>query len=99
MATTSEVKAGLDAIAQTIARERRALTQAHERIHQAFTTLYDIPTDEVYAPVLAEIDGYTPTGAFETLAQDEKARLATEFVALRNAADAANVALDAFTEF
>ena len=81
MATISEVKASLDNIAQTIVTERQAFASAKARIQAASGNLAAIPT--VFADTILEIDGYTPTGAFETLAKDEKAKLATEFVALR----------------
>ena len=81
MATTSEVKAALDDIAQTIKTERQAFASAKARIQAGSGNLAAIPT--VFADVIADIDGYTPTGAFETLAKDEKGKLATEFTALK----------------
>jgi len=86
MATTSEVKAALDDISQSIKTERQAFASAKARIQTASGNLGLIPT--TFAGVIAEIDGYVPTGAFETLAKDEKARLATEFVALKAEIDA-----------
>ena len=86
MATTSEVKAGLDAIADKIAAVRTRFASAKSSIEGGSATLGAIPTD--YADVIATINAYTPTGAFETLAQDEKAKLQTEFVALKAEIDA-----------
>ena len=86
MATTSEVKAGLDDIAQTIKTERQAFASAKARIQTASGNLGLIPT--TFADVIATINAYTPTGAFETLSQDEKAKLQTEFVALKAELDA-----------
>ena len=97
MATISEVKAGLDDIATTIRTERRALVNAKVRIATAQNNLAAIPT--IFADVIAEIDGYTPTGEFEALTQDEKAKLQTEFVALRNAAGMGVTALVGITEY
>jgi hypothetical protein len=52
-----------------------------------------------YADVADEIDGYTPTGAFETLAKDEFAKLVSEFGDLKSAAEDAVSALSAISEF
>ena len=81
MATTSEVKAGLDAIARTIATAQAGLDTGKARILTARDALTAIPTD--FADLIATIDAFTPTGAFEVLAKDEKAKLQTEFLALR----------------
>lgn len=97
MATTSEVKAGLDTVAQTITQERQRLTNAQAAVLRAFNTLFSLPT--THAAVITEINGYTGSDPFVLLAKDELAKLTTEFIVLRDAADAANVALDAFTEF
>ena len=86
MATTSEVKAALDDISQSIKTERQAFASAKARIQTASGNLGLIPT--TFADVIAEINGYTPTGAFETLAKDEKAKLQTEFLALKADIDA-----------
>jgi len=86
MATVTEVKKGLDDMATIIVAERQAFALAKARISNASGNLGLIPTQ--YADVLATIDAYTPTGAFETLAQDEKAKLTTEFQALKAAIDA-----------
>ena len=93
MATPSEVKAGLDDIAATIRTERQALKNCAARVSVALANLNAIPT--TFAALIAEIDGYTPTGAFETLAQDEKAKLQTEFTSLKNKAQTAKTGLDA----
>lgn len=108
MAKTSEVKTGLDAISDAIEQERANLKAIIERakieIVKSFNRLYAIPT--LHADILTEIDGYTGTPPFYTdatpfegSAKDEKARMTPEFIALRDAADAANVALMAFPEF
>lgn len=86
MATTTEVKRALDDISQIIVTERQAFASAKARIQTASANLSSITTQ--YAGVITEIDGYAPTGAFETLAKDEKARLATEFTALKAEIDA-----------
>jgi len=93
MATASEVKAGLDDIATSIRNSRQAYANAKARIQAAYNELNAIPT--TFADAIATIDGYTPTGAFETLAKDEKAKLQQEFTALKNTLSA----LIATTEF
>ena len=85
MATTTEVKKALDDISTIIVTERQAFANSKARIQAASNNLQAITTQ--YAAVITEIDGYTPTGAFETLAQDEKAKLAAEFTALKNQID------------
>jgi len=86
MATTTEVKTGIDEIADQIKAVRTRFESAKSTIEGGSTALGAIPTK--YADVLATIDGYTPTGAFETLAQDEKAKLSSDFLALKAELDA-----------
>jgi hypothetical protein len=83
MSTTSEVKAALDGIAEVISGSITARARAKAQLLTARNQLANLPTQ--FADELATINGYTPTGAFETLAQDEKARLQTEFNALKTA--------------
>ena len=86
MATTSEVKAGLDDISQSIRNSRQAYATAKARIQAARNELAAIPT--TFSDVIATIDAYSGADAFEALSQAEKDKLATEFVALRNEMDA-----------
>jgi len=81
MATASEVKAGLDDIAQSIRDSRKAFDQAKARIQAAYNQLDAIPV--TFADVIAEIDGYDGSDAFEVLAQAEKAKMQAEFSALK----------------
>ena len=97
MATTSEVKAGLDAIAREIESRRAILRRAKDDITEQEVRIGNIPTE--YQAVKEEIEGFSPTGAFETLAKSELAALTTEFQALKAAALAAKVALAGETEF
>ena len=90
MATSSEVKAALDDIAQSIRTERQAMKSAKARISAGQSNLNALPT--VFANAISEINGFTPTGAMETLAQDELSKLTTEFTALK--ADAALAVAD-----
>jgi len=86
MAEVSDVKNELIEISKTIDDVGEAFSAEKTRIEALSAQLGALPT--VHADVLAEIDLYTPTGPFETLAQDEKAKLTTEFVALKAAIDA-----------
>jgi len=86
MATASEVKAGLDEMAAAIAAVRTRYASAKSNITGGSAALGNIPTK--YADVIATIDGYAPLGAFETLAKDEKSKLASEYLALKAVIDA-----------
>jgi hypothetical protein len=86
MATYSEVKQGLDEIAAQIRAVQTRYNTAKSNIEAGSAALGAIPTK--YADVVTTINGYTPTGAFETLAQDEKAKLQTEFQSLKATLDA-----------
>lgn len=97
MATTSTVKAGLDDVSATIRNARQRLAQSKAAITTAKNELTAIPN--TFGDVIAEIDGYTGADTFETLAQDEKARLAAEFAALQADAATAETALSSITEF
>ena len=85
MATASEVKSGLDAIADEIAAVRKRFATAKSSIEGGSTALGNIPTK--WADVLSTIDGYGTEDAFEALTKAEKAKLATEFVALKSEID------------
>ena len=82
MATTSEVKAGLDEIAASIRTNRRRFEQSKAAIVTVRDALVAIPT--VYADVLDTVGLYGTADAFEALSKDELAKLTTEFIALRN---------------
>ena len=86
MATTTEVKKALDDISTIIVTERQAFANSKARIQTASANLNAITTQ--YAGVITEIDAYVPSGAFETLAKDEKTKLAAEFTALKADIDA-----------
>jgi len=81
MATTSQVKAGLDEIAKQIRESRELYDRMKARIVSQRDALDAIPG--TYGAVLAEIEAYTGADAFETVSKAELARLTTEFVALR----------------
>ncbi len=94
MATTSEVKAGLDDVATEIRNERAALKQAQARITAAANALAAIPTK--YNALIATIDAYAGADDFELLAQAEKNRLAAEFNALKTKANAAKADMNTY---
>lgn len=82
MATTSEVKIALSDVAQLIKNAQVDIEKSETRLQNAYNILDAIPT--TYSDEMSTIDGYTPTGAFETLAKDEKSKLTTEFQALKS---------------
>ena len=97
MATTSEVKAGLDDIAKTIRTERQTCAAAKARLTAARGNLDLLPT--TFHGVIATIQGYGDADAFEALAKAEFAKMTTEFVALRAATDEAVTELANIAEF
>lgn len=88
MATASQVKAGLDEIAQIIRAQRAVMEKVKSNAGGASETLAAIPTD--YADVLSTINGYSAesTDYFERLAKAELAKMTAEFAALKQDADA-----------
>jgi archaellum component FlaC len=91
MATISEVKNGLDRIAAAIRGARTQLDEARQTVETQVSALENLAT--TYADVVAEIEGYVPTGAFETLSKDELDKLVTEYSTLLTAAQTAADAL------
>ena len=88
----STVKSDLDSIAQVISGARAQRDSGKNTLLVARNQLASIVT--TYADTITEIDGFVPTGAFETLAKDEKAKLATEFAALKTALETELTALN-----
>jgi len=80
MATSSEVKAGLDEISAMIKASRQRLVSSKDMITTQETNLTAIPTR--FADVLAEVNGYGTTDAFEAVCKAELAKMTTEFLAL-----------------
>ena len=97
MATSSEVKAGLDNIAAEIRMRRNNLKKAKDSIIEQEVRLGNIPTE--YQSVIEEINGFIPTGAFETLTKDELTKMTAEFIALKAEAVTAINSLSTLTEF
>jgi hypothetical protein len=88
MASYSEMKTGLDDISGIIRDNRAVLVKAKSNGSLASTELASIPTD--FAAVIAAIDAIpaNTTNTAEMLLKAEKAKLATEFTALKAKADA-----------
>ena len=95
--TYTEVSSGLETVKDAIVNSRNALRKLKADFAQQSGVLAGIPT--VYQDLITTINGYAPSGAVETLSKDELAKYSAEFVALKNAADAATAALAAITEF
>ena len=83
MATTSQVKSGLDAITEIIKEAHAVIAKAQSNTEGAVASLNAIPTE--YADVLATINNYGTENVFEALSKAELAKLTTEFVSLVNA--------------
>ena len=86
MATSSQVKTALDDIAGIISIQRAVLEKAIQNASAASAVLAAIPT--TYVDVIATINAFGTTDAFENLAKAEKAKLQAEFTALKADADA-----------
>lgn len=86
MASYSEVKAGLDNIASVIRQQRQRLVQTKGEASSASVALAALAND--YADVINTVEGYGTSDAAEKLAKADLAKLTTEFVALKSAADA-----------
>lgn len=84
MATSSQVKSGLDSVAVRIADQRAAVLAAVKNATNAVTALNAIATD--YSDMITTINNYGTTDAFEALSKAELAKLTTEFNALKTAA-------------
>jgi hypothetical protein len=85
MATSSQVKAALDAVAEAIAKNRERMVGVKATATEVSVALGELPT--LYADVVTTVNGYGTTNAFEALAKAELAKLATEYTALKDDAD------------
>lgn len=88
MASYSDMKTGLDAIATRIVENKNILAKAKQNGQSASGSLAAIPTD--FAAVITAIDAIpaNTTNAAEMLLKAEKAKMVTEFAALKAKADA-----------
>ena len=85
MATASEVKAGLDEVAERIRAARASVKTAINGGSTASTELASIQAD--YSDLIATINGYGTADEFEALSKAELAKLTAEFTALKAVAD------------
>ena len=81
MATSSEVKSALDAVAAEISAQRAKIKTLVAEAAIASAALGGLPA--LYADVVTTINGYGTTDAFESLAKAELAKLSAEFTALK----------------
>lgn len=87
MATSSQVKTALDQVASVIATQRAVLAKVKSNAQGASDVLAALPTD--FADVIATIQAYGTTNAFEALTKAELAKLSAEYTALKAVADTA----------
>lgn len=85
MATTSEVDVGMDEIAKILTEQRQVMIKAKLNAGSASTALAAIPTG--YADVIATINSYGTTNAYEAAVKAKLAKMVTEFNALKTKAD------------
>ncbi len=97
MATPSQVRGKADEIDSGIEMQRRRCADAKQAFTNAVNALAAYPTQ--FQDYLNTVDGYTPTGAAETLAKDIKAKQVAEFSALQADAQLAVDFLAGLTEF
>ncbi len=86
MATSSEVKTGLDAISGVISGARATVLKAKVNTNDAIANLGALPTE--FADVIATINSYGTVDAFEAVSKAELAKLTNEFIALVTAGNA-----------
>lgn len=86
MATSSQVKAGLDDIARAIREAREVMEKVKSNAALAAATLAGLPTE--YADVIATIQAMGATNDFDKLAKASLAKLSAEYTALKVHADA-----------
>lgn len=96
MSTTS-VKNGLVSASQLIYNIRQTMTTAKTRVTSAIAEITAIPT--TYSDIISEINGYTPTGAFETLCKNELTRFVSEYQALKTEMESLETFMSTLTEF
>lgn len=85
MATYSEVKHGLDAVAGVISDQRAVMVKVKSNAALASSALDALATD--YADVVATINAYGTTNAAEAAAKAELAKMVAEYQALKAVAD------------
>jgi len=84
MATPSEVKSGLDEIAEFIRARRVTMKGYKTGAASVVTDLDGLAT--AYSDLITTVNGYGTSDAFEALSKAELAKLTTEFGALKTQA-------------
>lgn len=87
MATSSEIKTALDAVAKDIASKRSRLKAVVAEAADVSAALASLPT--IYSDVIATINGFpaNTTDTFEALQKAELAKLSTEFTGMKTKSD------------
>ena len=88
---TSEVKSDLDRLGQQIQSNQQTKASLKSQLGSLIGQLDGLPS--AYATLITTVNGYTPTGTFESLSKDELDKFTTEFQALKTAAQTAYDAL------
>ncbi|TIX10904.1 MAG: hypothetical protein E5V41_28060 [Mesorhizobium sp.] len=86
MATTSEVEVGMAAIAQRLSDQRQVMIKVKANASVASTALAAIPND--FADVIAAVNAFGTSNAYEAAVKAQLAKMTTEFTALKSKADA-----------
>ncbi len=86
MATTSEVDVGMDEIAMILTEQRQVMLKAKQNASLASSVLGGLAT--TYADVIATINAYGTSNAYEAAVKAKLAKMVTEFNALKTKADA-----------
>lgn len=94
MATSSEVKSGLDEIAKRIANSRQTISGLIITAQAESASLDSLATG--YADLIATINAYGTADAFESVSKAELAKLSAEYTALK--ADADTIAAVSLTD-
>lgn len=85
MATATEVDVALDAIAQIISEQRTVMNKAKSNAQLASDALVALTND--YADVIATVQAYGTTNAFEAASKARFNAFVTEYQALKSVAD------------
>lgn len=85
MATTSEIETGLDAISAIISDQRQVVKKAVANAGLASASLNAITTD--YADLIATVQAFGTTNAYEAATKAKFTKLSSEFTALKGVAD------------
>lgn len=91
MATTSQVKAGLDDIAGQITKVISETAAAKSALQAAHDKLNGLPS--TYSDVISAIQAYADSDDFEKVSKAELIKLTAEFTALKSALNTAIAAI------